>query len=206
MMTLQCSSPRSLPFTIMLSCILIAILLLTTSLDYSHQQHKTSSIFFVSGFSSTSLSISKVSLYNTHHPLKGTQQQSQLSNNQYNKHHQLWSSSTETTTTAEESSSSIPKVKTVKQKKKSTKKYTKKKYKKGGYKKKKSFYKSNFPGKFLYCDVGLVGWFAVRICTDVILYRRRTLVLCYVSVCHLYMMYVYDVCLIAYDVSKSISP
>lgn len=150
MMTLQCSS-RSLPFTIMLSSILIAILLsISTSIDYSHQQHKkTKGILFVSGFSSTSLPVvSKVAPYNGQHTLKGSQQQSQFSN-RYNKH-QLWSSSsTETTTKSSSGITTKAKVKAMKQKKKSTKKYTKKKYKKGGYKKKKSFYKSNFPGKFL---------------------------------------------------------
>ena len=148
-------SPRSLP-SMLLSSILIAILIL--SLDHSHQHHKTSSILFVSGFSSSSTPVVKVASYN-HHALKGSQQ-SQFSN-RYNQH-QLWSSSAETTSTESSSSSSstIPKVKAVKQKKKSTKKYTKKKYKKGGYKKKNSFYKSNFPGKFisLLCDVYWIGW------------------------------------------------
>jgi len=150
-MRLQRSSPRSLPFTILLSSILIAILLLT-SIDYSHHDKTTKSILFVSGFSSTSsLPVAKVASYQR--PLKGTQKQSQFSNNRYNKHQLLWSSSTEATT--ESSTSDITTkakatvTKAVKQKKKSTKKYTKKKYKKGGYKKKKSFYKSNFPGKFL---------------------------------------------------------
>ena len=149
MMTLKCSSPRSLPFTIMLSSILVAILLLTsTLLDYSHHDKTTGSVLFVSGFSSSSLPGVKVASYNQR-PLKGSQQQSQF-NNKY-KHQLLWSSSTETTTT-EDNSGVTTKVKAVKQKKKSTKKYTKK-YKKKGYKKKKSFYKSNFPGKFIYCCV-----------------------------------------------------
>jgi len=150
-MRLQRSSPRSLPFTIMLSSILIAILLLTsTSIDYSHQQHvKASSMLFVFGFSSTSSLPAVKVAYNNQHPLKGTQQQPQFNNNRYNKHQLLWSSSSTETTTKSSSGIATAKVKTVKQKKKSTKKYTKKKYKKGGYKKKKSFYKSNFPGKFL---------------------------------------------------------